>query len=259
MNSKNKIFLIFFLLGLYPALAQEGTRLTKDNSRAPVGRIMIIPFEPKLYMSEIDRKINEKTKWNFEQIRENFRHQLENQLKLKLKPIGKVVSFYTDSAKMSKDLLTIYKSTALSYELIETPKVPAATTEEGGITKGQLTVEVNTDKKFMNLKINDSNLLTSLHKKYKTEYFVFINQLDIKNDMDSYDIATDTYQREITVHYSTFNKEGKNILAGIATTRFSSKESEPKKIVSLQFSIIASKITARFVAAVTPEPSPTIR
>ena len=234
--------------------AQEETRISQNITPVKVGKIMLIPFEPKLYMSDIDRKINQKTNWNFEQIRENFRHQLEAQLKLKLQSTARVVSFYSDSVKTAKDLLTIYKSTTLSYELITTPNAPATLpAEQNGIKNGQLSVEVNTDKKFMNIKLSDPNLLSNLNKKYKTDYFVFINQLDIKNDMDSYDISTDTYQREVTVHYSIFDKTGKNILAGIGTSRFSSKDNEPKKIVESNFSPIAINIAAKFNAFVKPE------
>ncbi len=256
-----KNILSFFLsfLALY-SLAQEGTRTAKNNPADTVRKIMLIPFEPKLYMSDIDMKINKQTKWNFEQIRENFRKQLNAQLKLKLQSIAPVISFYSDSAKRANDLLYIYKSTNLSYDLIANPneaKVPA--TQQKGIKNGQIEVEVNTDKKFMNIKISEPKLLDYLNTKYKTDYFVFINQLDIKNDLESYDIATDIYQREITVHYSILEKTGKNISAGIATSHFSSKENEPKKIVSDNFSPIATYIAEKLRTSIKPEVSTTLK
>lgn len=248
---KKNILLLFlncFVLFLH---AQEGTRSAKNNSDDAVRKIMIIPFEPKLYMSDIDIKINKQTKWKFEQIRENFRKQLNAQLKLKLQSIAPVVSFYSDSVKRAKDLSYIYKSTNLSYDLIsDTNQGQVPLVLEKGIKNGQLAVEVNTDKKFMNTKIAEPKLLDYLITKYKTDYFVFINQLDIKNDPDSYDLATDIYQREITVHYTIIGKAGKNISAGIATSRFSSKENEPKKIVSDNFSQIAIYIAGKLSAGI---------
>ena len=81
-----KYILVFFLF-LFCAFsfAQEGTRTTATatTGTTTTGKIMIVPFEPKLYMSDIDQKINQQTKWDFETIRENFRHQLDAQLKLK--------------------------------------------------------------------------------------------------------------------------------------------------------------------------------
>lgn len=252
-----KYFSVLFFIALYAiSFAQEGTRNSDTPGKTINGKICLVPFEPKLYMSEIDQKINQQTKWEWETIRENFRHQLDIQLKLKLQSTLSVVSFYADSAKMSKDLEYTYKSTSLSYDLVSKPsdaKTPSKTTS--GISNGQITVEQNSDKKFMNTKLTNTEVLSYLNKKYASEYFIFINELDIKNDMDSYDIATDTYQREVIVHYSILDKNGKTINAGIATSRFSSKENTPKKIVAQCFAPIATYIAAKFTAIVAPKPT----
>lgn len=251
---KNNFLLFSIQFVVFYSSAQEGTRIYKDNPLAVEGKIMIIPFEPLLYMSEIDFKINQITKWNFDQIRENFRKQLNMQLKLKFQSIAPVVSFYSDSAKMSKDLLYIYNSTGLSYDLIsnsnEVKKTPAS---QNGIKNGQLVVEVNTEKKFMSTRINDSKLLSYLEKKYDSHYFVFINQMDIKNNMESYDIASDTYQREMAVHYSILDKNGKNISSGLAKAPFSSKVDDPKKIVAQTFPPIATFIALKLSELSKPE------
>jgi hypothetical protein len=65
-------------------------------------------------------------------------------------------------------------------------------------------------------------------------------------------MSTDTYQREVIVHYSILDKSGKTITAGIATSRFSSKENSPKKIVAQCFSPIATYIAAKFTAIASP-------
>lgn len=248
---------MFFLLFWANFFAQEGTRTNETLGKTVTGKICLVPFEPKLYMSEIDQKINQQTKWDWETIRENFRQQLDAQLKLKLQATYSVLSFYADSAKMSKDLEYTYKSTDLAYDLVSKP-TDAKTTNKAqtGISNGQITVQQNTDKKFMNTKLTNVEVLDYLNKKYLSEYFVFINELDIKNDMNSYDVNTDTYQREITVHYSILDKTGKTINAGIATSRFSSKENNPKKIVALCFSPIATYIAAKFTGIVNPKPAP---
>ena len=47
---------------------------------------------------------------------------------------------------------------------------------------------------------------------------------------------------------------GKNILAGISTSHFNSKENDPEKIILHNFSPIASDIAAKFTTIVKPEP-----
>ncbi|MGQ0829030.1 MAG: hypothetical protein ACT4ON_11635 [Bacteroidota bacterium] len=254
MLLNKKSFLLSIAYCVLPVFlhAQEGTRIAaKDTITA--GKILLIPFEPKMYMSDMDAKINQQTKWKSAQINENFRHQLDSQLKLKLQSTRRVVSFYSDSVKMSKDLMYIYNSTSLSYDLADKPTSATIPSErQSGIKNGELKVEMNMDKKFMNTKLTGVEMLSYLSKKYKTDYFVFVNELDIKIDPETYDISTDSYQREVTVHYSILDKTGKTISAGISTSRISSKINEPKKIVSLTFSPIATYIAAKFSALVNP-------
>ena len=257
MQHLKKHILFVFLLLSFCIRAQESTRNTASDEKNVGLKILLIPFEPNLYMDEcgINAKINQQTKWSFNQIRENFRHQLDNHIKLKLQSTGTVISFYSDSLKMAKDLDYIYKSTNVSYDLVEKPTDATAVAEKKrDVKNGQIIVEMNTDKKFMNTKINNPELLSYLMKKYKTDYFIFINELDIKSDMNSYDIATDSYQRELAVHYSILDKSGKTISAGIANSSFSSKENNPKKIASHGFSLVATTIAAKLETIVNPKP-----
>lgn len=247
------VILAYVLLFCVLGKAQDNTRTSISKEKIVIGKIMLIPFEPKLYMSEIDKKVNEQTKWNFNQIRENFRHQLNEQLKLKLQTLAPVVSFYSDSVKMWKDLEYIYTSTSLSFDPIKKPSSAAISAQrEKGIKNGQVVVEMNDEEKFMNVTISNTELLPYLHKKYKTDYFVFVNELDIKNDADSYNVATNTYQRHIAVHYTIIDKTGKLITAGAATSTFSSQENNPKKIVNKNFSLIAAYIVTKFSYVINP-------
>ncbi len=258
MRQIKTYFLIFCLLLLIfnPLSAQEGTRNAATSSGELTGKIMLIPFEPKLYMSEIDIKINQQTKWNFEQIRENFRHQMDVQLKSKLQSIGSVVSFYSDSTKMYKDLNYMYKSTRLAVDLVDKPSQSnTPDKKQSGIKNGQIEVEVSTDKKFMTTKVNDNEVLPFFTNKYKSEYFVFVNELDIKSVPDSYVISTDSYLREVSVHYTIIDKFGKTISAGIVAFRFSSKENNPKKIVAACFVPIATTISAKLSDIINPKPT----
>jgi hypothetical protein len=248
---------ILFLMLLLPILAkaQEGTRNAGKAKKELSGSVMVVPFEPKLYMSEIDQKINQQTKWTFDQMREFFRHQLDNQLKLKLQSVeSPVLTFYTDSAKTSKDLGYIYKSTTISFDVVDHPTAPTVENKkQTGIKNGQLAVEQSSDKKFTNVKLNNKELIPFLSKKYKTHYFVFVNELDIKTVEGSYDLSSDSYQREVTVHYTIIDENSKLISAGAATATFNSKINDPKKIVSLTFAPIATYIAGKLDLAVHPK------
>jgi len=252
-----KYFFLFFISLSAPYLKGQETVRTASAKKEISGKIMIVPFEPQMYMGDIGEKIYIESKWNFKQISEYFRHQLDNQLKLKLQSIASpVVSFYIDSTKTCKDLEYIYKSTSLSFDPIDKPVAPTIENKKtSNIKNGQLSVEISNDKKFTNAKFTNKELIPFLNKKYKSEYFVFINELDIRSMAESYDIASDTYQREVVVHYTIVDDMSKLITAGAASYRFSSKINDPKKIVGLTFSPIAAYIAAKLDAVINPKPA----
>jgi hypothetical protein len=254
---KLTIKLIFSLILFFPlvSFSQEGVR--NPAKKEITGKIMLVPFEPQMYMGDIGEKIYIESKWNYKQLSEYFRHQLDNQLKLKLQSIeSPIVSFYIDSAKTSKDLEYIYKSTSIAFDLVDKPTAPTAETKrQEGLKNGQLAVEASSDKKFTTTKFSNKELIPFLTKKYKSEYFVFINELDIKTVLESYDMTSDTYLREVTVHYTIVDSTSKLINAGAATYRFSSKLNDPKRIVSQTFSPIASFIAAKLEAVMKPKPA----
>lgn len=248
--NNNKISLIIgFVLFYIHVFAQEGTRESDAIIR---GNIITIPFESYMYMSEIDKKINEQTGWEHKQIKEYFRRHLDIQLMLILKSKGQtqVVSFYKDSVKMAKDLDYTYKSRVLNYQSIdEQGSISNNNKPPQNISNGQLTVEMRQNKGYMNVKVINPNLLNFLNKKYGSEYFIFINELDIKYNLNAYDIATDAYQREVSVHFTILDKNQKVLTAGILTSALASTENNPKKIVETSLIPIAERITQKFLAA----------
>lgn len=254
----NKVFIsLFFSFFVFFSFAQEGVKTPAPPKKEISGKIMVVPFEPKLYMSEFDQKFNAESKWNFNQIREYFRHQLSNYIKQKFQTVSSpVVCFYTDSIKTAKDLDYIYKSTAVSFDLIDKPTSPTTNNKkESGIKNGQIVVEISNDKKFTNIKTQNPDLIPYLSKKYKSEYFVFINELDFNTVPGSYNPTTETYEREVVVHYTIIDKNSKLIIAGAATSKFTSKENNPKKVAALVFPPIAAYIVAKFNEVTKPEPA----
>jgi hypothetical protein len=248
----NKILVLLFAIIAIKSNAQDNTRTATQLDST--GKVLIIPFEPIMYWSEMDKKINEQTKWKFEQIREFFRKQLDLQFQSKFKTNYKVISFYNDSVKMCKDLDYIYKSTNLTYDPIDKPSSPLqANVAKKQIKEGQIKTESSGANQFMNIKINDTEMLSYLHKKYGANYILFVNQLDIKSLSETYSLETDSYQREVTLHYSLIDYQGKIMVAGIATARFSSKENNPKKIVQQCFGNIASSIKTAFYTKLNPK------
>ena len=247
------LFIIPFIFAA-AALAAQNTTIQKKKpdarEAAKAHKVMLIPFEPKLYMSEIDRAINAETGLKAKEIRHKFRDGINEQLykAFKTAQYG-VVDLMDDTTKYKKETDFIYQYLSYQYQKVpnqENYKAPVKEKESKTIQKGQLTVETNSDARFMNAKLSSPKVVPQLYGKYKTDVFVFINQLDIKSPLNSTDVnGNNSVNRRITVHYTVYTFDAKEINSGIAEAEFDVEINSPKKIIEKYFSQIAFTIVQR--------------
>lgn len=229
--------------------------------------VLIIPFETKMYFSDIDRDISQKTELNFHQIKAKFRAALDQNIYIALKKYYKPLSFYSiEPTEAKKELAYIYNSIGYKYEVVPEEEVVEKETVgkkligkfkkkekeeeyiEAGVRNGQVVSQVDNREKYMKTAISNEKLLPNLDKQYKASYYIFINQLDIKRAADSRYLATDeAYQREIKVHYTIFDSSGKEVSSGAIKSRFPSGQNEIDKIIKDQFPLIAERIVSNMV------------
>lgn len=254
-----KLFLSVALLFCLFTTAQN--TINKGGEKAPTPgkhKIMLIPFEPRMYMSEVDYAINKETKLNSKQIKAVFRDGINEQLYKSLKSQHMVVDLMDDTVRTKKDLGDIYQYLALEYMRVPDQahyKPPVKDKEEKVIKNGQLVDETNTDARFMNAKIKNPTLVPYLYGKYKSDIFIFINQLDIKASNSGGPADANSVSdgfRKLAVHYTVYTFDAKEINSGIAETQFPSAINDPKKIVNSYFSKIAQIITERINLALAP-------
>ncbi len=253
-------YLILLLLCNY-SKAQQTTLNKKNNTidrnSDSKNKVMLIPFEPKLYMSEIDYKICSETKLSPKEVKEQFRDGLNEQISFAFKS-EKIssVDLMSDTSKFKKELYSIYSNLSYAYQKVPDQnnyQPPKKEKDKKEINKGQIIVETNTDERFMNAKVTNAKLIPLLGAKYKCNYFVFVNQLDIKASGNSKpgQISTGLENRKITVHYTVFSLDAKEINSGIAEEEFSTTLNNPNKIIAKHFNKIAQLITSRTIKALT--------
>ena len=109
---KNLIICLLVLFS-FSALAQDETYGDKDISKQDTlfyfgenSRLLIFPFEPKLYMSDIDREVGEFNGLNFQEIRGYFRLGLDNALFLEAKTNYDVISRVTQRSYSDVSIIT---------------------------------------------------------------------------------------------------------------------------------------------------------
>ncbi len=230
-----------------------------DRGPAHQHNILLVPFEPKLYLGEIDYAINAETKLSAKQIKYQFRDGLNEQISkaLKSSKYG-VVDLMEDTLKYKKDTEALYG--ILQYEYVKVPdqnnyQPPKKEKSAKPIENGQLNVETNSDQRFMNAKFSNHKLVTQLSGKYKTDVFIFINQLDIKaggTNAPAQPYKTPSTKRKIVVHYTVYTKEGKEINSGTLEDEFAEDLNTPKKIIERHFSKLAQTLVLRVNKALMP-------
>jgi hypothetical protein len=241
---------LFFSLD---GLSQQQTRNTPSTEReAPAThKVLIIPFEPKLYMSEIDRFVNAETKLSAKEIRFKFRDGINEQIYKALRASKfAALDLMADTIASRKDLMAIYQ--VLAYDYVKVPdqakyKAPQREKTQKKLEKGQLQVETNSDMRFMDAHLTSPTILSTLQSKYKTDVFVFINQLDLKasGSKDPGELGEGNASRKIVLHYTIFDAKGNEINSGIIEEEFEPTNNVPKKIVDRHFSKVAIVLAQR--------------
>lgn len=233
--------------------AQDRTGTQKAPVREPVKahKVMLIPYEPRMYMGEVDRQIHEETQLTPGQIRAKFRDGLNEQLYRAFKGSNyNVVDLLDDTVKYRKDLEGIYEHLSYDYQKVpdqERYSPPAKEEKAATIEKGQLTVETNSERRFMNAKVTNPKVVPLLYAKYRTDLFIFINQLDIKasGNPDPTQFLNASPNRKISVHYTVYSYDAKEINSGLAEEEFDPTLNNPRKIIDKHFSSIAFTIAGR--------------
>jgi hypothetical protein len=218
-------------------------------------RVMLVPFEPKLYMSQVDHKFNAETKQSQKQIRETFRKGVNKELESTFKKNYEVIDMLKDTAKYGKDLSAIYKNLTYSFDKVPDQsnyKAPVSDkNKQDNIKKGQLVVETDPNARFMNARITNPSLVPGLFTRYKTDVFLFITQLDIISTTVGTGETGTLTERTITLHYSAYSVDAKEIQAGICSLKIPGDVNTPSKIVSSYISKIAAEVTRRITVALT--------
>jgi hypothetical protein len=253
-----KIFAFLFIV-LSPFTLVLNAQVKTDTSKIPNYRILFIPFEPNMFMSEIGKAVNASTKMSYKDITESFRENLDAALRNAFKVHNTSVSLLLNKKKPDTTLRYIYNSIGYKFDLIP-GKDSGETHEEFDpkaqqthfIHNGQLDVPIDYSTRFMNVNVVNPHLLSSLNKKYGATIFIFVNELDIRNvaNTPGEDLTASNFRRQVTVQYSILNMHNQYITDGILTAYFPANVNNPPVIGEKYFSIIGNEMLESFNEAI---------
>lgn len=234
------------------------------NESSNKNNVLTIPFESKMYLSDIDKDLAIKNNMSYQEIKATFRAALDKEIFVSLKQYYQPLSFYSiDPKEAKKELAYIYNSIGYKYELVPEEDVvekkkPAQKILnkfkkkkdeeyiEAGIHNGEIVSRVDNREKYMKTTLSNENLIANLNKKYEAKYYIFVNELDIKKGAENvYQASEDQYLREIKVHYTIFDADGKEVKGGAIKTRFKSGQNDVTKIINVQIPLVAQRIVEK--------------
>ncbi len=261
---KKIVICVFAMASIFSAAAQNSTtgKTEEGSGLSRKSSVLVVPFESKMYLSDIDRDLGEANDLNFQDIKAKFRAALDREIFIALKPYYNPLSFYAIEPQESRaELGYIYNSIGYKYEVVPQEEVVKKENTakkligkfkkkekeeeytKAGISGGQIVSQVDNREKYMKTTLSNEKLLPNLNEKYKASHYIFINQLDIKRSADMRYVANEEqYKREIKVHYTMFDNEGKEVSSGAIKARFPSNQNDMDKIIRIQFPLIAKRI-----------------
>ncbi len=233
-------------------------------------QILVIPFDPYLYFSDADAEIAAKSNMAMPKVRQMFRRRLNALLDVQGYEMIRLIG--GKSKDSTSDLNKIYGSVTYGYQdLIYSEYNPnnaqyklqdnPVPDEKGWFEKKRdkmqganqsTATSYNTPKdngKYFGVRIKDPEFFTYFKQKYDVDYYIFINQFEVKTNYENcLDRAALNYERTFITHYSIFDINGKQIAGNKFKTNYNSNSNYIYTIVSDN----APKIVERIMADIPP-------
>lgn len=232
-------------------------------------RVLVVPFDERIYFNDATAEIAKRDRLTHDEIMEYFRYQLNLQLVNSLIDSCEVVDLLKDNTREDEaDISGLY--TTMSYELrvaefdvdAENMSVLARKRAEKleearrkqreedlknsrtRMQNGELVgSRTSTDDMYLHIIIGQPEVLKEIATRRNVDYFLFINQFDIKTDFrDPYMSGQRNVQRLMRVHFSIYNTDGEFVSGNYASTKIPYYEDCKERIVNQYFPEIMRQI-----------------
>jgi hypothetical protein len=232
--------------------------VTKAQDSAST-KILLVPFNPDMYLSDIEQDIIQNTKMSPDEYRAYFRRALDLKLQGELKSYRPTVSLMSDQdGNDKKELRAFYGQAGYTYmEPVGkglgkvTDKKRSLFEKKTAEDKAPLYITTRGDDKFMNAAISDKKYFSELMTAYTCNYIVSINQLEFKTNYSScIDLSRQVYRRELIIHYSIWDSNTKLIGGNFLVVYFPSDINKPQEIADKTFKSVSQTLLTQLKEAI---------
>lgn len=259
MQMKFRVLAILLAIITIQLSAQHSTmRFTDKPINLNRQSLLLVPFESKMYITDVNKQLAEANNLSSAEILKRFTSAIDQSILYSFEQSCNVSSFYLlDDEESKTDLTYVYQNRKLEYELVsETEEKSKAeklksklkkkedTRYQGAsIVGGQIVSKRDDRERYMKAVIRDQKMLDSMVSKFDNNFFLFVNELDIRtNYSDATAMQSMNYTREIKLHYTLYHKSGEILSTGISRTTFPSTQNDINVIIKRYFPILAQQI-----------------
>lgn len=261
-----KAYLLSFsiLISSLFAFTQEktygGSEEVLSERKGGLGRMAIIPYEDRMYMSDADAPIGRETGLKPGELLEKFRNSLLESLEKEMQKDWALInvgdSLYQEKNKGLEFIhasLT-YKYTAVSEEVLmendttlkkkELKKKKKKSSNESGLKEGQIVTYGEHQEKYMAMHIKNDTLLSFMNNRLNSNYYLFLNEFDIRHFITNPDkIADGGLHYRLKVHFTCINEKGNELISGMVTTLVPSNSQNIYKIIQQGIPELSTKLS----------------
>ncbi|HOZ29905.1 MAG TPA: hypothetical protein PLL66_03220 [Bacteroidales bacterium] len=268
---KKIAFILLITILTFSANALKSQEYLDFNTSNGEGqkRILLVPFDPRIYYNDATAIIAEKEGETHDEIMEYFRYQLNLQLYDAMMDSCVIISLFSDNTRQDKeDIDGLYS--IISYELVQAMPnaLEDAEKEKKGyfarkredkeqqrrkdeiaqyntkIVDGEIVGKRQpTNDMYLNIVFHQPEVLTEIANRRDVDYFLFINQFDIKGNYgDPYLSGNSKSERTIKVHFSIYNSQGKLVHGSFGENKMPFDLADKQEIASLYFPEVIRQI-----------------
>lgn len=236
-----------FIITLFSLISFSAfSQVKKDSVNASV---LIIPYRPGMHMSDADQDIAEESQMDLGEVRSTIRTGLVKALNQRFNEVHdtKVIqtNFVNDD---NNDLDRLYHALVFSQDSTFPAKEPKKyAVKDSALTYGTVFKNAKQPKQYMSAYIRDEKILPELSEKYGTDYFLILNEIDIKTHFeDCINLALKIYRREFTIHFQILDRKGNLLYGDAVTINYPSNNNNVKDIVYYNFPKVADYVLGAF-------------
>lgn len=234
------------LTSFFTLLLVSFSLIGQTNDSLPERKIsvMVIPYMPAMHLSDADQDIAEESQMDISEVRAEFRKGIIRKMNQRFVEVYDAqVPNESFVSSNTGDIDMIYHSLAFESDSTSPMKNPKKFAVVDTAITGKKTKKKDIDKTYINAVPRDPQLLPDFAKKYNVDYFVMLNEFDIKTHFDDcIDLAMKIYRRDLKIHYTIYNHRGEALYGDVAVVHFPSNENNVDKIVEQNFGKVADYV-----------------